>query len=288
MRKLKLVLTISTAALAMAAIIFVTSCKKSNNTTDAVATNYASDQAVAEKSYGDAQTISESAYSNGSGAMNYRTTGITGYGCATVSTTSGGGMDTMTINFGSTNCVCHDNRSRRGEIIVTYPAGKWDSVGTTRTITFNNFYQDDNAIAGTKTVTYNGLNGSGQPYYSVVINGTVTYPSGKVITVAWTRTRTWVAGYDPSGSIVWSNVVYTISGSGTMTSSLGQQVDVNIASSAPLYFAFDCQWIEAGTISYTLVADGKTRSLNYGNTPNCDDNATITLANGTTRSIILP
>jgi len=292
MRKLKLALSISAVTLAISAIVFIASCKKSDNTTaaDTASTNYAGDQAVAEKSYDDVQTIAENANGTGGSSVSYRTMGLSGYCNATVTRDTSGGVVTMTINFGSTDCTGHDNRARRGEIIVTYPATGWFTVNGTRTITFNNYYQNDNAITGTKTVTYLGLNSANEPVDSVTINGTITYTSGKTVTVNWTRHRTWMSGFRLTGTTpVWtSGISYAIYGAGTMTSSTGQQVDINISSDTPLIFAFDCQWIEAGTISYTLVSDNKIRSLNYGTTANCDDQAVLTLANGTTVNITLP
>jgi len=289
MSKLKNVLYACTAALAMSAVVFAVSCKKSSTPES---TSTASDQAVAEKSYADAQTISEDAYTAGNGSSIYRTTGIQSTGCATVTSDTSGGNTVITINFGTTDCVCADGRKRRGEIIVTYPTGSWNTVGASRTITFSNYYQNDNQIQGTKTVTYEGLNTSNQPYFNVTINGSVTYSStGKTVTVNWTRVRTWISGYT-SGTPVWNiNVVYSISGSGTMVNSAGQNVDINIPSTTPLIYAFSCEWIEAGTITYTLVSDGKTRSIDYGSNTapyTCHDTAVVTLANGTQVTITLP
>ncbi len=290
MHKLKTLLCISTAAITMSAFIFTVSCKKSATTAESTAT--ASDQAVAEKSYSDAQTISENAVATPT-SMNFRTTKISGMPCATVTSDTSGGNTVVTINFGSTDCTCRDGRTRRGEIIVTYPTGQWFTSGATRTITFSNYFQDDNQITGTKTVTYEGLNSSGQPYFDVTISGTVTYPGGKTISVNWTRTRTWLSGFTISGTTPeWSvNLEYSVSGNGTMTNSAGQSVDVTIAAATPLVYSPTCKWAEAGTISYTLVSDGKTRSVNFGaNTApyTCHDTAVVTLANGTQKTITLP
>jgi len=290
MRKLKTLLYVSTAAITMSAFIFAASCKKSSTTTNAAeTTTSAADQSVAEKSFTDAQTISENAVASPSG-MNFR---ITGSPCATVTKDTTGAVNTVvTINFGATDCLCLDGRMRRGSIIITYPKGQWYTAGATRTITFSGYYQNDNAITGTKTVTYEGLNGSGQPYFNITISGTVTYPSGKTVSVTWTRVRTWISGFTLSGSTpVWSTgIVYSVSGSGNMTNSDGKAVTINIPTTTPLVFTWGCKWIEAGTISYTLVSDGKTRSINYGSNsaPACDDQAVVTLANGTEVTITLP
>jgi len=276
----------------MTAIIFAVSCRKDTTTTESTVT--ATDQATAEKSYSDAQSISENAVAGGS--MNYRTTKLTGSPCAVVTSSVSGTNTVVTINFGSTDCLCLDGRTRRGEIIVTYPTNQWYTVGAQRMITFNNYFQDDNQVAGQKTVTYEGLNASNQPYFSVGIAGTITYASGKTVTVSWNRTRTWISGFTfsggTSGTPVWSSSLeYSISGTGSMTNSAGQAVNINIPAATPLVYAVNCRWAEAGTISYTLVSDGKTRTVDFGaNTPpyDCHNTATVTLANGTVRTITLP
>ena len=97
---------------------------------------------------------------------------------------------------------------------------------------------------------------------------------------------------DSTGAPVWtSSVDYSISGSGTMVNSAGQSVAVNIPTGNPLIYACDCKWIEAGTITYTLVSDGKTRTVDYGSNTaplTCHNTAQVTFANGTTVTITLP
>jgi hypothetical protein len=102
-----------------------------------------------------------------------------------------------------------------------------------------------------------------------------------------------VSGFTLSGGTagdpVWSSdIVYSISGSGNMTNSAGQAVTVNIPVATPLIFTSTCKWIEAGTITYTLTSDGKTRSVDYGSTPACTGTATVTLADGKVVTITLP
>ena len=163
MSKVKNILYACATALTMSAVLFAVSCKKSTSSA-AETTTTASDQATAENSFTDAQTISEDAVAAGNGSVIFRTTGIQSSGCATVTAVPSGLNTEVTINFGTTGCICADGRTRKGEIIVTYPTGTWNNVGASRTITFNNYYQNGNLIQGTKTVTYMGLNTSNQPF----------------------------------------------------------------------------------------------------------------------------
>ena len=287
MKKNSIYLAISGTILTIGALVFAASCHKTAATTEDV--GYASEQAVADKTLNDVSSISDQAATLTSGSsMNYRTASTTLGGCATVTkdSTVSGGVTTYTIiiDFGTTDCLGLDGRYRRGQIIVTH-TGHYAYSGSIRTITFNNFYQNDNKVEGSKTVQNMGHNSLGQPYFDVTINSTITMVTGAVKLANWTRVRTWTAGYtndsDRSGD------VYSITGTGTLTRANGTVVNCNIPVATPLIVAHSCKWIEAGTIVYTLP-DGKTRILNYGNTPSCDDMATDTLPNGTTRNITLP
>jgi len=230
------------------------SCRKNKATED---TGYADDHAASEQVFDDAQNISDQASSITSGsAMDYRTTATTIGGCATVTRTTG----MITIDFGTTNCTCKDGRKRRGKIIVTY-TGAYTDPGSVHTITFEDFYQNDNKITGTKTVTNMGTNSSGQPFFNVHISGSVTFATGGTVSTEWTRVRTWTQGYTTTDL---SDDVYEITGSGTLTRRTGQVVSITITKA--LVIALNCRWVEAGSVSFA-ISTGQTRTLNFGDTP---------------------
>lgn len=280
MRKSKLVLLLSTASITLS-VIFMAACHKSSNaTTD---TGFSTDQSTADKSFEDAQTASDQAAGTPTGSMNFRTTATTAGPCAQVSHyVDSIASDTyyrdsvIAINFGTTDCTCLDGSVRRGEIIVYY-TGPYRDSGTKIYITFNNFYQNDNKVTGLKTVQNMGTNSSGQTYFNVTVNGSVTLATGGTITASWNRVRTWVTQGTPN--------VYQITGTGTITRANGTVVTAIIPTTTPLVFYSNCRWIEAGTINYTLPS-GLTASMNYGNTANCDDQAILTY-NGRTYNITL-
>jgi len=276
MQKSKLMLFVGTLALATSVSLF-TACKKdkdssTNTTTTAEDTGYATDHNLAEKAYDDAQDIADKANGTGASSGAFKTSS-----CATITVSSG----VITIDFGPTNCMCSDGRNRRGKIIVNYTGAYRDSASV-HTITFDNYYQNDNKVEGTKTVTNMGRNSSGQIYFNIHVAGTITKADGSTIAVNWDRVRTWTAGQ--ATLLNWADDVYTITGSGTITRSAGV-VNVNITT--PLEVHLNCRWIEAGTVTYTLPSGG-TRTMNYGDTPNCDNDAVVTLPSGVTRAISLP
>ncbi len=279
MRQAKLLMTVSAMAIAMAAFTFGSGCRKNKNndtSTQTEETSVASDHAVSEQAFEDAQTIADQG-ATVTGGMNFRVSGATSSPCATVSHSG----DTTIIDFGTVDCTCRDGRTRRGKIIVVR-TGIFTDSGSVRTITFDNFYQNDNKITGIRTVTNMGHNTLGQPYYSINVAGSVLLSTGGVVGVSWSRTRTWTAGYTTTGTI--SDDIYAITGTGTITRASGAVVGVEITS--PLILAMDCRYIEAGTVKYTLPSGG-IRTLNYGDTPACDNMAKLTLPSGTVYDITL-
>jgi len=274
MHKSKLLLCLA-VAVTFSIGVFMAACHKTTTATED--TGYATDQATTEKTFADVQTVSDEA-ATVNGNMAYRTTATTGSGCATVTHSVSGTDSVITIDFGTMDCLCKDGSYRRGQIIVTY-SGKYAADGSVHTITFNNFYQNDNQVTGTKTVTNMGTNTAGQIYFDVTINGSIILAnSAGTLSASWTRVRTWITHGTPN--------VYEISGSGTLTRANGTTVGVSIAASAPLVVSSDCKWIEEGTVVYTLP-NGLTRTLNYGNTASCDDEATLTLSNGKVKTITM-
>ncbi len=263
-----------TVVAALSLVIFTAACHK--NRTIAEDTGYAADQALSEQTFNDVQAISDQA-SGTTGNMSYRTTATTSGPCARVTHLG----DSIIIDFGPSNCMCRDGRNRRGQIIVTYTGGGYANAGSVHTITFNNFYQNDNKITGFKRVTNMGNNSFGQPYFNIHIEGSVTHDGGGTVSTVWDRVRTQTEG---AATTDISDDVYHITGSGTLTRANGTLVNINIAT--PLVVAESCRWIEAGTVTFSI--GNKTRSLNYGDTPVCDDNAVLTIANGNTRNVVLP
>ena len=262
------------------------SCKK-DKTSDAITTDdktFATDNARLEQTFNDVQNIADEAATTGA-LSNFKTTGggVILNGCATVTRDTISLPHTVTIDFGSTNCLGNDGRYRRGQIVLSYTGGYRDS-GHVHTISFNNYYVNDNQVIGTKTITNMGHNPAGHPYFTVSVNGAVILANSQD-TVSWasTRMRTWVAGENTATRL---DDVYEVSGSGTVTRPNNHSFNINITS--PLKIALNCHWIKQGVVEMTPVSPIQTlaRTLDYGN-GNCDNQATLTVGNNT-YNITLP
>jgi hypothetical protein len=268
-------LTTVIIAVGTASLLLFTACRKLKDTED---TGFGTDHATLEKTFSDVQSIADMASTDG-GLANYKLAPTLLGGCATVTKDTISSPHLMTIDFGATNCLGADGNYRRGKIIVTY-TGHYKDPGSSHTITFDNDFVNDNEVRGAKTVTNTGVNSSGQPQFSINVNGSVLLSGGNG-TISWisSRTRTWISGYTTGD---WKDDVYEISGTGTITRVSGRTFDINITT--PLHVALDCKWIESGIVQITPQG-GNIRTLDYGN-GTCDAQANLTV-NGKTYSVSL-
>ena len=101
---------------------------------------------------------------------------------------------TLTINFGTSNCLCADGNLRRGIITAVF-TGQYRKPGTVISIYLSNYYHNNNFVqVGTHTITNNGINTNGNLSYTInVVNASVTTSSG---IISWNsyRTREWISG----------------------------------------------------------------------------------------------
>jgi len=262
--------------------MFFTSCRKDKDPKDSD-TSAASDNALAEGTYNDVNNIADQA---STGTMTSYLTPIETENkssllstCATITNDTLVTPHILTIDFGASNCMCNDGRYRRGIINVSY-SGHYRDSASTHTITFTNYYVNDNQILGTKTVTNNGHNAAGNLTYSVVVNGQIIKAGGGG-TINWTsnRTREWILG---ESTPTWSDDVYLITGSANGTNASGNSYTMTITSA--LRREIGCHHFVSGTL--TITPSGKpTRYVDFG-AGACDNQATVTI-NGNVYNITL-
>lgn len=199
--------------------------------------------------------------------------------CVTITHDSLSNPHVMTIDFGTVNCLCKDGRYRRGQIIVTY-TGKYFDAGSSKTITFNNYYRNDNHIEGIRTITNMGFNTAGNMYWNISAqNMHITHPDGSSHSWNSTRTREMIGGY---GTVTIYDDIYLITGSFNGTDKNGTAFIANITS--PLRREIMCHFFVSGIIEITK-AGKPDRTLDFGS-GNCDQFATVT-CNGQIKTITL-
>lgn len=259
-----------------AASLSMTSCKKDDEDSD---TSAASDNALAESTYQDATNIADEA--GGGSVSNYRIGESDGIltTCATVTRDSvnHADPDTIHVNFGTTNCTGNDGRNRRGEILIIY-TGHYRDSASTWTITFNNYYVNDNQVLGTKTVTNEGHNSAGHLVYNISVNGSIVLANnGGTITWNSQRQREWISG---ESTPTWGDDVYSVTGSASGTGANGNSYTVQITSPLIRNMALGCRrHFVQGTFELT-PSNKPMRTVDFG-TGACDDIATVTINNHT-------
>lgn len=253
--------------------VMTSSCNKNVEETATSEETTASDNQEANAVGDEASNIADNA-ANGNNLFG-RTQGVAEQldamsGCATITRdTLGVNNYRVTVDFGATNCLCADGKNRRGKIIATFSGDYWTNGGV-KTITFDNFYRNDNKIEGTRTVTNQGANASGNYSWKVVAaNMRLTRTDGKFHTWNSERTREMLAGYNTRGN--WQDDEYQITGTANGSNSNGVTYTANITT--PLHRKLSCRWIDKGVIEFQN-SNGKSRTLDYGD-GTCDDKATV-------------
>lgn len=267
--------------------ILLFACKKNNtNDTD---TTVASDHSYADAAFNEVQNICDQAAEGSlvfySPVVNEDShSGISSEksSCATITIDTISVPHTIVIDFGPTNCLCNDGKNRRGIINVSF-TGHYRDPGSVHTITFDNYFVNDNQILGTKTVTNNGENGSGNLTFTIVVDGQIIKANNAgTITFTSNRVREWIEG---ESTPEWSDDVYLITGtsSGSKTTSSGSTSFTATITTA-LRRALSCHWFESGVIEVT-PENKPVRIINFGN-GTCDDQATVTI-NGNVYNITM-
>ena len=273
-------LKITSIYLLFGAALFTSSCKK-NSDAKANTTEAAENNAFAEASFNDVTTLVDQ--SGASGTVTFgsqriqlrdgqiETLGTIGSICATVTVDTVANPHTITIDFGNSNCLCLDERYRRGKIKASF-TGRFRDAGTVSSITFENYYVNDNKISGTKKITNQGLNQSGNQVYKVEVNGEIVKANnGGTVTWVSTRYREWKAGAGTPLNIL--DDVYAITGEASGTNANGSSY--TIAATQELIRKMNCRWFESGKLELTQTGIPKI-TLDYGST-GCDALATVTI-----------
>ena len=179
------------------------------------------------------------------------------------------------VDFGQDNCVGNDGRVRKGQLHISF-TGKYRVPGTVITITPSDFSIDGYEIFGTKTITHEGFNAIGQPYYSVNVESQIVAPNNEW-TTSWSsaRTRTWVDGFD--SPLNPNDDVYHITGSGTGVNRNGIAFNMNIEED--LVVNINCPWIVKGIMVIT-PEEGQEKSIDWGS-GDCNNGLTVTSGNNT-------
>lgn len=183
--------------------------------------------------------------------------------------------NTVTLEYSAGGCT-KDGHTFVGTVTIQQ-SNKMSVVGAERKVSFDNFYIDGVKIEGTRTLTNQGPNAAGQPVWLKEADETFLFPDGTTATYQTSRTRTMIEG---AGTPTHLDNTWSITGTATGTNRKGETFSATITT--PLVKRFLCPWIVEGVVEFEH--DGKTRTLDFGD-GTCDRDATLTLNDGTVKSI---
>ena len=291
-------------AVIFAGILFLTSCKKDNNTNAAnnpdpqLSVDAAQNDAIAEEQFDDVFNISMGVQSSDAGQdiglgtgtnILYRTSDVGRIAspdpsnhCYTV-TVDPKGVNlfpkTVTLDFGS-GCTGIDGKVRSGKIITVF-SGPMRVAGSKATTTLMDYNVDSFMVEGTHIIENTSTSNK--------MAWTVSITDGKITNTDSGRWIKWDAVHEHTqteGNGTPLNPlddVFEITGNSNGSNSNGNSWSTDITQ--PLMRRFICQWREKGEITITRKSNTITAVLDYGD-GTCDNKATITI-NGITKTINL-
>jgi len=180
---------------------------------------------------------------------------------------------TITIDFGTLCTGLYDN-TRSGKII-TVVTGPRLSVGSKKTVTFEDYYVNGIKVEGTKVIENMGYNNNQNMVFAVSLTGgMLTLPTGKTIERSFSHEREWIAGFLTKNI---SDDECFITGSATGVTIKGVSFENTITSA--LYWKRACRFIVSGVVR--IEREGfEAVDLNYGD-GECDAKATLTMGEQT-------
>lgn len=188
--------------------------------------------------------------------------------------------NTLTIDYGPTGVKDSYNRVRKGKLII-FISAPIHNAGSIREVQHEDFYIDDVNIQGRVVLLNQGTNNAGQnEFLRTVTERKLIFPSKKAI--SWNATQIITQLEGNATPELRLDDVWSILSASSGTNRNG--TNFTVTSSKKLIYKFTCPWIVEGVI--TLSLDNQTLSIDYGNGI-CNNNATITLPDGSTREILI-
>jgi hypothetical protein len=186
--------------------------------------------------------------------------------CDTIIYDTTGTTKTITIDFGTADCLCADGKRRKGKVLVSNN-GQFDGIGAANatTITTSNYYVNDNLIEGNRTVTRTSVN-----LWTIVSNATITL-SGELGVITWKgdHVRKYVSG---ENTPYIADDEYELTGSATGVNT--KDVEFTVTVIEPLKVQTGCRWIKGGMLEITSPSIKEEATFDYGD-GTCDNTALL-------------
>ncbi len=176
---------------------------------------------------------------------------------------------TVTLDFGS-GCTGFNDNTRSGKIIMVVTGPRLQK-GSTRTITFENYYFNEMKVEGTKVFTNKDYNSSNNLVVSVELTGgKVTFPDGKTIERTVSHEREWTGGLLTPN--IWDDECLV---TGEASGKTRNDVVYSNTIMTALHWKRACRFITEGIVKMERSNDEIPVTLDYGD-GECDAKAVVT------------
>ncbi|MFT6211000.1 MAG: hypothetical protein ACJAYA_000151 [Bacteroidia bacterium] len=174
----------------LATTILITGCKKLVHQNIQAASN----SSVAIITYNDVFEQLNAAVDSSLNQKTVTAWNLAGSVCADVSLSELGTTfpKTLIIDYG-TECIDSEGISRTGKIVAVF-SGNFRDENTTIILSFDEFSAGQYSLAGTDSITNNGINASGNPVFSEILHNAVISWGNQSIQWNADFTRTWIEG----------------------------------------------------------------------------------------------
>jgi len=175
-----------------------------------------------------------------------------------------------TVDYLGGDCVSFNGNTKKGKINVSL-TDFWKNEGSLRTVTFEDYFFNDNKITGTKTILNTGLNERGNlTFFKTVSDASIIYTDGTSISWECKKFSEMIAG---NSTFIFADDVYSVNGTGTGINLDKQNYTMKITS--PLIYKNGCFYPVSGIIEITTDGAEK-QTIDYGS-GECDTKATLTV-----------
>jgi len=252
--------------------MMLTACEKTSNVTlEAEDIDMADDDAVSEAVFDDIFNSVDNATQYLDSYKGAETKGdivVLADSCPTVTVEfTDETVRVVTIDFGE-GCQGLWDQTRSGRIIITVD-GRRRVAGSTRTVTFDDYYFNGIKIEGTKFTGNMGKNDNGNFVFSSGLSdGRLIFPNDTVVSKEFEREREWIAGFDTRTP--WDDECL-ITGSASGTTWKGIKYENTIISA--LHWKRACKFFVSGVVEI-VRSGGEPVTLDYGD-GECDAVATL-------------
>lgn len=180
-----------------------------------------------------------------------------------------------TVDYLGGTCTLFSGYTKKGKIHVSL-TDFWKNEGSLRTVTFEDYYFNNAKLQGVKTILNTGLNERGNlTFTKKVSDASLTYPDGTSISWQCEKFSEMTAG---GSSFLFADDVWSVTGTVTGVNLDSKNYTLTITS--PLIYKTGCFYPVSGIVTINAVG-GDLQTIDYG-TGACDNLATQTVGGVTT------